>query len=471
MNMPRASRFLLLPVCLAATACAVGPDYHPPQPALPGAWREAVSDNKPAAAHIAQPWWQDFNDPILIALIERALANNENLAIAAERVNEARGLRESAFGGLFPQIGGDLDASRGAPGAATTNSILSTYQGAFDATWEVDLFGGQRRRVETQDAETGATEAAYRNASLTLAAEVAREYILLRQFQAQMETTNQTADLQKHLYDIAQDRYKGGLVSTLDVAQAKALFETTEARLPDFERQIAASSYRLSVLIGENPGTLADLVVTSAPIPVAVQLPILDAPADIIRRRPDVAEAERKLAAATAAQGVAISALYPKISLSALFGTQYGTLPVFDYAATHELWNLGAGVSMPILNFGLIDGQIDAADSRQVQALHHYKQTVLQSLADVETDLSNLSKEKKRDTMLEEANQSAQHAVKVARDRYRNGLSDFTSVLQAEQQSFAVQLDLIVSRSTESQDVVALHKALGDNPAILNQED
>lgn len=470
MKLSRASRLLILPVCLLA-ACAVGPDYKPPQPNLPDAWRETVPDDKAIAAHVAQPWWQDFSDPILVSLIERALANNENLAIAAERVNEARGLRESAFGGLFPQIGGDLDASRGAPGAATTNSILSTYQGAFDATWEVDLFGGQRRRVEAQDAESDAIEADYRDASLTLAAEVARDYIMLRQFQAQMETTNQTADLQKHLSDIAQDRYKGGLVSTLDVAQAKTLYETTEARLPDFERQITASSYRLSLLMGENPGTLADLVAIPAPIPVAIQLPVLDSPADIIRRRPDIAEAERKLAAATAAHGVAISALYPKISLSALFGTQYGTLPVFDYAATHELWNLGANVSMPILNFGLIDGQIDAADSRQVQALHHYKQTVLQSLADVETDLSNLSKEKKRDTMLEEANQSAQHAVTVARDRYRNGLSDFTSVLQAEQQSFAVQLDLIVSRSTESQDIVALHKALGDNPAILHQEE
>ena len=267
----------------------------------------------------------------MTALIQRALANNENLAIAASRITEVRGLRESAFGKLFPQIKANAAADRGNPGVITTDHVVSYNQGTFDAAWELDLFGGTRREIEAQDAATGAAEAAYRDASLSLAAEVAREYILLRQLQAQMEVTKQTADIQHHLYGIAQDHYKGGLVSTLDVAQAETLYKTTSARIPDFERQIAASSYRLSVLLGENPGSTDDIAAHAAPIPVAQRLPVLDAPADIIRRRPDVATAERNLAAATALQGVAISQLYPKISISALFGIQHGVFHLYHY--------------------------------------------------------------------------------------------------------------------------------------------
>jgi multidrug efflux system outer membrane protein len=458
------SRFLFALSFLALGGCEVGPDYVPPPLDLPPAWHEtAPGQSAPASATEKTAWWKDFNDPALTALIEQALANNENLAIASARIIEVRGLRESAFGSLFPQIGVGADASRGDPGVSTTNSILSFYQGAFDASWEADLFGGNRRKVEAEDAATGAAEAAYRDASLSLAAEVAREYILLRQFQAQIGVTRRTADIQRRLYEITQDRYKGGLVSTLDVAQAQTLYKTTAARIPDFERQITASSYRLSILLGENPGGIEGLAAHSSPIPSARMLPVLDAPADIMRQRPDVAEAERELAEATALQGVAISALYPKVSLSALFGVQYGSLPVFHYAATHHVWNLGADITMPVLNFGSIEGQINAADARQVQALHHYKQTVIQALADVETDLSNLSKESNRDTLLEEAVTSSHHAVDIARDRYRHGLSDFTPVLQAEQQRFTAQLDQIESQAIVAQDIIALHKALGDN--------
>src|SRR5262249_31421287 len=150
----------------------------------------------------------------------------------------------------------------------------------------------------------------------SLAAEVAREYILLRRLQAQLDVTRQTADIQGHLYDISQDRYKGGLVSTLDVAQAETLHKTTAAHIPDFERLIKATSYRLSLLLGENPGSVDGIAEKAAPIPAAHSLPVMEGPADIIRRRPDVAVAERDLAAATALQGVAISELYPKISLA-----------------------------------------------------------------------------------------------------------------------------------------------------------
>lgn len=450
-----------LTTLLLLAACKLGPDYHVPVADSPSAWKEHEPPKTPVASRNKTEWWKDFGDDALNRLIDRALKGNEDLKIAAARIVEVRGLRESAAGSLYPEINGGASAGRAQPGAVTTRSDLTVYQAEFDAAWEIDLFGGTRRKVEAEEAVTGAAEAAYRNASLSLVAEVAREYILLRQLQAQMGVTHQTADVQHRLYAIAQDHYKGGLVSTLDVSQSEALYKTTLARIPDFQRQIAAGSYRISILLGEKPGTVADIVAKSGPIPKVHALPVLDAPADILRQRPDVAVAERNLAAATALQGVAISALYPKVSLSAMFGIQHGVLPVFHYLATHNIWSTGAGLTMPILEFGTIEGQIKAADAKQVQAFHQYRQTVLAALGDVETDISNLAKESLRYSILQGASKSADHAVSVARDRYRSGLSDFTSVLQTEQQRFSVQLDLIASQSAIAQDVIALHKALG----------
>lgn len=447
-------------------SCMVGPDYHPPTPDTPAGWQEGKSAKaEPIKPAPRATWWKDFNDPILTKLIDKALTDNENLKTAVARIVEVRGLRESANAQLYPHIGAGAEADRSNPGVATEGSQLTVRQATFDASWEIDLFGGTRREVEAQDALIGAREAAYHNAALSLVAEVAREYITLRQFQAQLAITRETADTQHHLYDIAADRFKGGLVSTLDVAQAQTLYKTTSAKLPDLERQIKASAYRLSVLLGENPGSLNSLVKTAKPIPSARKLPVLAAPASIIRQRPDIAEAERNLAAATALQGVAISALYPKISLSALFGTQHGVLPLANYASNERIWDLGGSITMPVLEFGLIEGQINAADARQVQSMHQYRQTVIAALADIETDLSNLSKESERYATLTAAGKSADEAVSVARDRYRRGFSDFTTVLQAEQQRFAVQIDLIASQSAIAQDIIALHKALGESPA------
>jgi NodT family efflux transporter outer membrane factor (OMF) lipoprotein len=452
---------------LLITACKVGPDYRAPTPDSPSAWKEHDPAKTPAASLNKTRWWTDFNDEALNQLVGRALNGNENLKTAAARIVEVRGLRESAAGALYPEINGGASASRTQPGAATTRSDLTIYQAEFDAAWEIDLFGGTRRQVEAENALAGSVEAAYRDAALSLVAEVAREYIMLRQLQAQMVVTHQTADIQRQLYDIAQDHYKGGLVSTLDVSQSEALYKTTLARIPDFERQIAASSYRISVLLGEKPGTVADIVARPRPIPKVHALPVLDAPADILRQRPDIAVAERNLAAATALQGVAASALYPKISLSALFGVQHGVLPLFDYLATHNVWGAGAGLTMPIFEFGTIEGQIKAADAKQVQAFHQYRQAVLAALGDVETDLSNLARESRRYQILQDASKSADHAVSIGRERYRSGLSDFTTVLQTEQQRFSLQLDVIASQSAIAQDVIALHKAVGDNPASV----
>ncbi len=453
-------------LAVLVSACTVGPDYQPPENKLPDSWLE--SSEQPQGSQ--STWWKDFNDPILNDLITRAITGNPDLKVAIDRVIEVRAQHESAEGKLWPEISGQFGASKGNPGAATTDSELTTIETAFDAAWEIDLFGGNHRRVEAEKALIGSREAALRSARLTLTAEVAREYIELRKNQNQLQLAQETAKTQEHLHSIAVDRYKHEMASALDAAQAETLWQATLAHVPELERQIKAGSYRLSVLLGEEPGSVAGLLDKSIPIPKLHTFSVVDAPADIIRRRPDVAEAERNLASATALHGVAISALYPKLSISALFGIQNGKLPVFLYDQTSTIWNTGANIAMPILEFGTLEGQIDAADARQQQALHTYQMTVLRALGDVETSLSNLNNEGKKLHQLNVATISAKHAIAIARDRYGSGLNDFTTVLQAEQQRFAIQNDALAAEASLSEAAVALHKALANDQGIENTE-
>ena len=457
--MGRLSRYTALLVCgTMLTACMVGPDYTAPKTDLPATWLKPVAGTTQAQ----QQWWKDFNDPALDALVERALAGNQDVKIAADRVAEVRGLRESAEGKLYPEIGGAAEAGKSNPGVMTRGGEYSSFQTAFDAAWEIDLFGGNRRAVEAQDALLGGREAALRNAKLTLVAELVREYTELRQLQAQARLAHDTADTQAHLKRIADDRYQHGMASALDSVQAETLLQTTRSHIPDLEKRIQATGYRLSVLLGEHPGSVDALVHTAHAIPQLHALPILDAPAETLRRRPDVAEAERQLAAATALQGVAISALYPRISLLGMFGIQRAQAHVLGYSATDAVWSAGASITMPILEFGTLEGQIKAADARQQQALHQYEKTVVRALADVETSLSNIKNQAEQLRRLSVANDSSRKAIALAKDRYTRGLSDFTTVLQAEQQDFTVQNERIVAQADLTKHAIALQKALAN---------
>jgi len=361
---------------------------------------------------------------------------------------------------LFCRFNHDAAAgqiSRGNQGYLTFNKDADLFQPEFDASYEVDLFGGNRRRVEAQDAAIAASEADFRDATLTLSAEVARGYVDWRQLQQQLQLSRDTVSAQQQLFDITQSQFRVGIASSFEVAQAETLYKTTAARLPDIERQLEAAGYALSVLLGETPGKLNDELQETKPMPVPTSLSALDAPADVITRRPDVQRAERELAAATAMQGAAISEMYPKITLSALLGIQDT-----NFYPTTTIWSLGSGLVVPLLNFGRIEGQIQASDARQVQAFHTYRQTVLQALADVETSLSNVAKENQRREALQAATDSAERTLSMATSRYQQGLSDFTDVLQADQQSYSAKSNLVASQAGVIKDIIALHKALGD---------
>jgi NodT family efflux transporter outer membrane factor (OMF) lipoprotein len=443
----------LLAWLLCLPGCEVGPDYVKPDMDLPENWTQYTV---PATAASIKEWWKSLNDPVLDKLVEKALANNQDRQVAEARIREARAGRLTAAAKLYPQIGSDVQAAHGQPGALTFNETFDIYQPQLDATFEIDLFGGNRRAVEAQDAVIEARQAAYQDFSLSLIAEVASEYTTYRELQLRKSLTDETVETQKALYDLNEIRMKAGLASQLDTSQAETLYRTTEAQAPLIDRQLAETGFRLTLLLGENPGAEDAELKETKPVPAFTALPALSAPESIIEQRPDVKVAERTLAANTALQGVAISELYPKITLSGLFGLQNTNL--FPEVETYEV---AGDFALPILNFGSIQGQVDAADARQIEAFHAYKQSVLGALADVETHMSDLAKEQRRQDDLEKVVKSSERTYKLARSRYDSGLAPFLDVLDAQERLYNNQIELAATTGNATRYAIALSKALG----------
>lgn len=464
---PHLNDFAIL-CCLLLTACAVGPDYKAPDLNLPKDWHSGkdgdvqTTNDAKAAQTIKIKWWEAFHDDVMSNLITRALDNNENRKVAKARVLEARANRQSSIGNLFPHISAGVEGRKSDLTPGQSEGTTSLFQSNFDASYELDLFGGNRRQAQADKATMAAREADYRNISLTLTAEVAREYINMRQLQHQLELTKHTAESQKKLKDITTHQFKGGVIGKLDVSQAEVLYKDTQAKIPEIERQLQAGGYRLSILLGENPGVINNEIgdkVVALPVPDKIEA--IESPTEIIRQRPDIQRSESELIAATALSGVAISQMYPKISLSALLGIQDSHISSGGISTNGGIWSVGSSLTMPLLNFGKVRGLTKAAQARQEQALHKYKQTVLDALGEVETSLSNINKENQRRLKLQDAAKSADKAVEISNELYKKGLSDFTSVIQTEEQSFSIKNDLVASEANIINYIVALNKSLG----------
>ncbi len=469
--------FLMLIIGL--TACTVGPDYHAPDMDAPDAWH-AGAGRTGVAARSAR-WWENFHDATLDDLIEQALSNNQQIKLAEARLTEERANRLAVASALYPQISLGGNTTRGnqttAQSAAFIPSSLAgagggddpkpvtVAQATFDASWEPDLFGGTRRQVEAEQAQIEGAQADVRAVQLALIGDVAQNYIGLRQLQAQAAIIRKTAKAQQNLAGIANRSYKVGTGSRFEAAEAEALAQSTDARLPELKRQEQALSNQLSVLLGETAGPLGDRLHNSAPLPKPIMIPALQAPAETLRQRPDVRAVERALAAATALQGAAIAEAYPKVTLSALFGVLDTSLsdPV-------RIWSYTGGVAAPLFTFGRIEGQINAANARERQAFYRYRQTVLQAVADVETQLQNVAWSNVRAVKLKRAARSASEAVGIARKRYTNGVAPFTEVLNAEQQFYQVENDHVIAQGQHLNYLVALHKALGLLPPTPSKE-
>lgn len=458
---------LLLPVLLSA--CAVGPDYMRPDFLLPDWWSGADKPEEAAPAQEAPaPWWAALHDPVLDGLMAQALAQNSDVKIAALRVVEARALLRSAEGALYPQLSAGANGSRGEQGIASLgipagvgglpalSKPFNLYQATFDAAWEIDLFGGTRRNIEAQEASVEARALDERQARLSLTAEVARNYVAWRRLQHQAGLIAATAEAQAKLAEMARQRFDAGVASRFEASQAHSLALATAARLPPVEQAREAAGHRLSVLLGEPAGALNARLREPAPLPTLDNAPALAAPASVISRRPDLLAAEAELKAATALQGAATADLFPKVSLSALLGVQDSSL-----GDRTRIWSAGGGILVPLLNFGRLSGQVDAANARAAQALERYRGQVIAATAEVETALVAFLKAGEGEARLAQAADSAKETLELARLRYGHGLAPFTETLDAEQQSLSAQDALVAAQAARLEAFIALSKALG----------
>jgi NodT family efflux transporter outer membrane factor (OMF) lipoprotein len=460
-------RILMSTLCIAAllAGCKMGPDYiNPPEAAISEKWLSAESD---AEAQIQQDWWKYFNDPVLDGFIAKATASNWDLKIAEARIAEARAARATARNDLLPTVNTDASFERqgnrlafpGSPGFNLAKPF-DVYQTGFDATWELDLFGGKRREIESANADLQAAEASRDDARVSLLAEVARTYVDIRQYQAQLAITNDTIDAEDKTAKIARERFKVGDTAELDVVQADAQVKQAKAQLPYYQNLLMQAEFSMDVLLGEKPGATQAVITTTQPIPVGDKSLVLAAPARVIAERPDIRIAERKLASATAQQGVAVAQFFPDISLSGFFGllsTDAGNL----LRTSSKSWDVGGNVLWPILNYGKLSANLHAADARQQEALAEYQKSVIAALSDVERSFTAYTKEEDHRVALEEATKYSLHSVSIARERYKEGLSSFIEVLDAERSLYTSQSQTAASSAATSQNLIAVYKSLG----------
>ena len=444
------------------SACAVGHDYKTPVTA------PVVLQNAPAATYsAAQPeadWWKLFGDPVLDGLVSQALAGNLDLKVAVARVDEARALFKDARLDQLPRVtasGGYQKSDQQQPGSNGERVEGETYTGGFDAGWEIDLFGRVRRGVESARAEAGAAKADLRDAQVTIAAEVARNYLELRGAQARLAVANRNLETQRETVRLTKVRYDAGAGSPIDVASAQARLNATEAVIPALITAEKRANYRLCVLTGQRPGALnATLVVQNAEVtPLITALPIGDA-TDLLRRRPDVQAAERRLAAQTAKVGVATADLFPRVRVTGFIGFLSGSAGGFGNSAS-QAWSVAPTVSWPALDLGGAHQRLKAAQARNDASLAVYDQTVLGALEDLENALVGYRQQQAQLVSLTNQAAASRRAAELARIQYKEGGIDFLVLLDAERTLLAAEDSLTVAETGVNTNVVAIYKALG----------
>ena len=459
-----------LPLFLALLAllsgCAVGPNYHPPTTAVSPRFANGQQTNL-APTRTAIEWWRAFQDPQLDALVERALAANYDLRLATDRVREARALHTQAVADAFPVVNAQagynksLSSSDAIPFPLTRSQRqLQLFTAGFDATWELDIFGGVRRQIQATSADVGAIQAQRQDLMVSLLAEVARNYVELRGQQNLLEVARRNADNQRENLELTIARANAGRGTELDTARARAQLESTLAAIPPLEANIKHAIYRLGVLTGQTPTALEPTLSKPAPIPGLPALTAIGNPAELLRRRPDIRAAERALAAATARIGVATADLFPRVTFNGNLGVAANHLARLGYTGT-DTYGFGPNITWAALDLGHVRAQLNAARAHADAALATYRQTVLLALEETENALTDFGREEARRDYLQDSERAATTAMGLARQRYDRGIADFLPVLDAERTQLDIQAQLAQSQMRTATALVAVYKALG----------
>lgn len=466
--MKNLSKISILSILLCS--CAVGDDYEKPQFKFTDIWKsetEIIETSKVTVEDRADTgdFISSFEDEKLNQLLEKARQNNLDLKIAESRIIESRAGRRDSISNFLPQITGSADASKTNLGFLTGGREITLYESAFDATWEIDIFGGSRRKLEASEAAIMASAFNRENVLVSLEAELTRNYIEVRNFQNQIKIANKLIDNQNRLLKLVKEQNAVGLISNLEVEQSKALLENTKANLPNLETALEQAKNRIAVLLGEQPGVNNYFVLTED-IPVAKSKLVLGAPVDAISNRPDIKIAEQNMIEANAIAGAALSELYPKITLNGRYGSQ--DTDIADTAS--DISSYGIGATMPIFRFGAIRSQIDIADERKQQAYLNYEKTILQASEEINNALTAYVNEEKRRKSLSQAVAANRKAVGISRSLYKEGVTDFINVLNSERAVFENELMLVESEAMVAKNLIALHKAIGGGQKIDNLE-
>lgn len=513
MTMPsRRAPIAVAGACLCALAasqggCLVGPNYVEPQAPLASEWMDSDAPHLGRGEAVLTRWWEVLNDPALNALVETAYRQNPSLHAAGIRVLEAQARKMVAFGLLFPQqqdgTGGFTwnqtsdNAGRPTPefGGGLGPAILQrsdtplrtlsrtallekpgidgvyhNWQLGFGVSWELDVWGRYRRGIEAADAQILASIATYDDVLVSLIADVALNYVLLRAFQEQLAVAQSNVEIQRRGLELADSKFTGGTATGLDPAQAAALLHDTEAQVFALEARISQTRTTLSVLLGLPPQSLHELIGEARPIPTTPDRLAIGIPAELLRRRPDVRRAERLLASQSAAIGIANADLYPSFSLAGEIG-----LAAENFS---DLWRgnsvqafAGPSFRWAILNYGRIENNIRVQDAAYQALVSDYEYTVLRAQGEVETAIAAFLGSQKQVVSLTQSVEAAQRAVGLAEQQYRGGIADYTRVLNTQDFLTEEQSRLVATRGEVTLSLIAIYRALGGGWEIRESQD
>jgi len=473
MNCP--VRFAVQAIAVAAltAGCAVGPDYHRPSAEVPSAWQPEAPWHEAAPGDTALKgnWWESFQDPVLNPLVEKALVSNQNLRVAAARLQQAQDQLTIARSALFPAVGLSATASRSKdsanrPHAVSSEPNQSILQNDYllgpSVNYELDLFGRVRREVEGARASAQQAEADFENTRLMLMAALVSDYFSLRETDAEMDVVRRSLDLQRNALKFVSSRHDLGFATGLDLAQQQALLDSGATQLELLQNQRDQLEHAIATLVGTAaPSFTLQSSAQAPPLPV---LP-LGLPSDLLQRRPDVASAERAMAAANARIGVARAAYFPTIDLAPGFGApSFGwesTALASLFAAPSRLWAFGLSASQTLFDAGKTRANVHFADADYTAAVATYRQTVLTAMEEVENGITGLASLERAEIQANASVRSAQRAFDIASDRYKGGVDTYLDVITAEQSLLTNQRQAVQIQGQQFTTAVFLVKALG----------
>lgn len=464
---PYSLRFFTVTSVLATvtilSGCMVGPNYDRPNILVPASWSTSVDKGHERPAELAY-WWTKLNDPLLNSYVQRAQEGNLTVAAATARVREARAMLGQENGKLFPSLGSSSSVNRTkiAEASSTTgaDNPSTQYRSGFDASWEIDLFGGKRRSVEAARYGLDASEEELRNTRLVLIGDVASNYARARASQARMSLAQRTARSQRESAALTRLKFEGGSATTADVARAEAIAVSTEADIPTFEINRAIAVNRLGVLLGLPPAALSAELSKAKPIPrPGFPLPV-GIPADVLLARPDVRLAERQLAQSTARIGVAEAARYPSVSLTGNIASQ--ALNLGDLAEKSTIgWAIGPSISIPLFRGGQLKAAVEVTRAARDQSAANYQFAVLTAMEDVENAIVSMNQQRARSGKLSTAVSAYRRADQASRTQYESGALNYLDFLDGQRQLYTSEGALIDSQLSVTLAFITLNKTLG----------